>query len=100
MLRNSEQNQTKKTMCGKVFLGHCSKPTTGKVAESSYIYIYMYMYMYMYMYIYGSFPKLGVPFWGSPKIRIIVFCGLYWGPPILGNYHTYTDKHNFMNFQL
>ena len=28
-------------------------------------------------------------YWGFPKIRgtIIVFWGLYWGPPIIGNYH-------------
>ena len=24
---------------------------------------------------------------GIPTIRIIVFWGLYWGPPVLGNYH-------------
>ena len=40
--------------------------------------------------------------WGVPKIRgtilvvpiarNIVFSGLYWGPLILGNYHTY-DMH-------
>ena len=24
---------------------------------------------------------------GVPVLRIIVFWGLYWGPPILGNYH-------------
>ena len=30
--------------------------------------------------------KLEVPFW-VPIIRIIVFWGLYWGPPILANYH-------------
>ena len=24
---------------------------------------------------------------GVPIIRTIVFGGLYWGPPILGNYH-------------
>ena len=30
-----------------------------------------------------GFPKLGVPFWGLPIIRTIVFWGLYWGPPIL-----------------
>ena len=24
---------------------------------------------------------------GVPRIRTIVFGGLYWGPPILGNYH-------------
>ena len=35
----------------------------------------------------GDFPKLGVPFLGVPIIRTIVFWGLHWGPPILGNYH-------------
>ena len=35
---------------------------------------------------FGGFPKLGVPFLGVPKGRTIVFGGLYWGPPILGNY--------------
>ena len=25
--------------------------------------------------------------WGIPIIRTIAFWGLYWGPPILGNYH-------------
>ena len=29
------------------------------------------------------FPKTGVPFWGVPIIRMIVFWGLYWGPPYL-----------------
>ena len=36
---------------------------------------------------YGGFPKLGVPFWGVPKIRIIAVLGLYWGSLIYGNYH-------------
>ena len=37
----------------------------------------------------GRFPKLGVgvPFWVISILRIIIFCGLHWGPPILGNYH-------------
>ena len=35
----------------------------------------------------GGFPKLGVPFWGIPSIRIIVYWSLYGGPLILGNYH-------------
>ena len=30
---------------------------------------------------------MGVPFLGVPIIRLIVFWGVYWGPPILGNYH-------------
>ena len=34
-----------------------------------------------------GFPELGVPFLGVPRIRTIVFRGLYLGPPILGNYH-------------
>ena len=36
---------------------------------------------------FGGLPKLGVPFWGVPIISPIIFWGLYWGPPILGNYH-------------
>ena len=32
---------------------------------------------------FGGFPKLGV----SPKIRIMVSWGLYWGARILDNYH-------------
>ena len=36
---------------------------------------------------FSSFPKLGVPFLGVPIIRTIVYLGLYWGPPILGNCH-------------
>ena len=27
----------------------------------------------------GGFPKLWVPFWGVPIVRIIVYWGLYWG---------------------
>ena len=36
----------------------------------------------------GGFPKIGVPFWGGgvPKIRTIVFWGLSWWSPILGNH--------------
>ena len=34
-----------------------------------------------------GFPKIRGTIWGVPIIRIIVFWGLYWGPPILGNYH-------------
>ena len=43
-----------------------------------------------------SSKSLGLRFWGFPKIRgtilgvpilrTIVYLGLYWGPPILGNY--------------
>ena len=35
---------------------------------------------------FGGFPKLSTIL-GVPIIRIIVFMGLYWGPPILGKYH-------------
>ena len=35
----------------------------------------------------GGFPKVGVPFWGFPIIRTIVYWGLYWGTLILGNCH-------------
>ena len=35
----------------------------------------------------GYVGKIGGITLGVPIIRIIVFCGLYWGPLILGNYH-------------
>ena len=35
----------------------------------------------------GTSQNEGVPFLGVPIIRTVVFCGLYWGPCILGNYH-------------
>ena len=35
----------------------------------------------------GGFPKIRGTFLGVPIMRFIVFWGLYWGPPILGNYH-------------
>ena len=34
-----------------------------------------------------GFPKMFNTFLKAPRIRCIVFWGLYWGPPILGNYH-------------
>ena len=34
-----------------------------------------------------GFPKIKGTFLGVPIIRTIVLWGLYWGPPILGNYH-------------
>ena len=37
--------------------------------------------------LYGGFPKLGVPLWGVPEIRTIVYWGPCWGSPILGRYH-------------
>ena len=40
----------------------------------------------------GGFPELGVTFWGVPNIRTIVFWGLYWDPPILGNYQILGPK--------
>ena len=36
---------------------------------------------------YRGFRKVGEPFWGVPIIRIIVFLGPYWGPPMYGNYN-------------
>ena len=35
----------------------------------------------------GGFPKLCVPFWGVPRMRILIYWALYLGPFILGNYH-------------
>ena len=34
-----------------------------------------------------GFPKIRCTTLGVPIIRTTVFWGLYWGPPILGNYH-------------
>ena len=34
-----------------------------------------------------GFPKIRVTFLGVPIIKSRVFGGLYWVPPILGNYH-------------
>ena len=34
-----------------------------------------------------AFPKIRGAILGVPIIRIIVYWGPYWGPPILGNYH-------------
>ena len=36
---------------------------------------------------FGGVPKIRGTFLGVPIIRIIIFLGLYWGPPILGSYH-------------
>ena len=35
----------------------------------------------------GSSQNYGYHFGGPPLIRILVYWGLYWGPPVLGNYH-------------
>ena len=34
-----------------------------------------------------GFPKIGGTISGVPRLRIIVFGGLYWGEPTLGSYH-------------
>ena len=34
-----------------------------------------------------GFPKIRGTFLGVPIIRTIIFLGLYWGSPILGNHH-------------
>ena len=39
-----------------------------------------------YLCIWG-FPKIRGTFLAVPIVRTIVYWGLYWGPPILGNYH-------------
>ena len=40
-----------------------------------------------------GFPKIRGLFLGFPIIRIIVYLGLYGGPPILGNCHILTLHH-------
>ena len=37
-------------------------------------------------------PKTRGTLLGVPILRIIVYWGLYWGPPILGNYHINSKK--------
>ena len=39
-----------------------------------------------------GFPQIRGTSLGVPIIRIIVFWGLYWGPPILGNYHMVVSR--------
>ena len=34
-----------------------------------------------------GFPKIRGTILGVPIIRTVIYLGLYWGPPILGNYH-------------
>ena len=34
-----------------------------------------------------GFPKIKGTFLGVPIMRIIIYWGVYGGPPILGNYH-------------
>ena len=41
-----------------------------------------------------GFPKIKGTFLGVPIIRNIVYWGLYWGSPILGNYHM-GDSQNY-----
>ena len=38
------------------------------------------LFQTIYIYIYGSFRKLGVPYFGVLIIRILLFRVLYWGP--------------------
>ena len=33
-------------------------------------------------------------FWGVTRIRIVAFWGLYWGPPVVGNYPVSRSKSN------
>ena len=39
-----------------------------------------------------KFPKIRGTILGVPIVRTIVFGSLYWGPPILGNYHLDTTS--------
>ena len=45
----------------------------------------------------GGFPKLGVPFWGVPIIRIIVFWGLILGFPHFGKL-PYSIRRSIVGF--
>ena len=39
-----------------------------------------------------GFPTIRGTILGVPIIGTIVYWGLYWGPPVLGNYHIYPDS--------
>ena len=41
----------------------------------------------LYLALIWGFPKIRGTILGVPIIRTIVFLGLYWGSPILRNYH-------------
>ena len=41
-----------------------------------------------------GFPNIRGTILGVPIIRTIVFGGLYWGPPILGNYPVHSSTAN------
>ena len=47
-----------------------------------------------------GFPKIRGTFLGVPIIRTIVFWGLYWGPPFLGNYQILSIAHVAICFRL
>ena len=47
-----------------------------------------------------GFPKIRGTFLGVPIIRTIVYWGLYWGPPILGNYHMTSVQLSFLKLFL
>ena len=42
-----------------------------------------------------GFPKIGGTILGVPIIRIIIYWGLYWGPPIYGNYRLGSEVLGF-----
>ena len=50
------------------------------------------MRMTLLSWVIWYFPKIRDTLLGVPIIRLIVFWGLYWGPPIQGNYHIGTTR--------
>ena len=52
------------------------------------------MHVFFHVVIWGC-PKIRGTILGVPKIRIIVFWGLYWGPLILGNYHIRNTRQEY-----
>ena len=47
-----------------------------------------------------GFPNIMGTFLGVPIIRIILYWGLYWGPPILRNYHVFTQCRGVRSYTL
>ena len=45
-----------------------------------------------------GFPKIGGTFW-RPRIRIILYWGLYWGNLVLGNYQLPKQSYSLFDLQ-
>ena len=67
-----------RTVSDKTFALHRANLAFGELTMKEWILIVVPVW---------EFPEIRGTFLGIPRIRIIVFWGLYYSPPILGNYH-------------